>query len=546
MTTIRAQPTTLTTAADALHGEEVARTRLFLQVGWIIAVAVAAAVLALPGDPRIGRALLAVMGVAVIGSLWTYYQLRDPAKYSASQLNVLAFAAIVCGELGILYVGIFSAAPLIVALGVFFFCRTEHRASAIGVYVLAAVLHAAHSTVVIAGILPDPGFSPVRPDLPIEAQIAGQLILQQLYAGCFFLARLTRKSSLKAIDQLQKATRLAAQRDAQVAELRQDLDRALKIGGPGRFTGHVVGNWELGTVLGRGAMGEVYEATHAKTGQIGAVKLLRRELLSDPHAVERFFREVRIASQIDSPNVVRVLESSQPTDQIPFLAMELLRGHTLGEVLRSGPLTGARLAGMIQQIGGLLERARAAGIVHRDIKPHNLMITEDGVWKVLDFGVALLADTGGTLTQGGIIGTPAYMAPEQARGEPVDHRADVYALGAVIYRCLTGRVPFVAKDTPALLYAVVHIMPLRPSAFGPVTPQVEAFLAIALAKSRDARFQTAAELARVYSEADDNALTIDLIDKAKILGRRYPWTEPEKDAPAAAIIASRRAVTAPI
>ena len=433
-----------------------------------------------------------------------------------------------CGELGILYVGIFSAAPLIVALGVFFFCRTEHRASAIGVYALAASMHAIHCILVISGTIPDPGFSPVRPSCSPQAQIAGQLILQQLYAGCFFLARLTRKTSLKAIDQLQKATRLAAQRDAQVAELRQDLDRALKIGGPGRFTGHRVGSWELGTVLGRGAMGEVYEATHHKTKQIGAVKLLRRELLSDPHHVERFFREVRIASQIDSPNVVRVLEASQPTDQIPFLAMELLRGHTLGEVLRAGPLTGARLSGMIAQVSSVLELARAAGIVHRDLKPHNLFLTEDGVWKVLDFGVALLADSTGTLTQGAVIGTPAYMAPEQARGEAVDHRADVYALAAVVYRCLTGRVPFVAKDTPALLYAVVHVMPLRPSAFGPVTPQVEAWLAVALAKSRDARFQTADDLALRYTEADDNALSGDLVEKARMLTRRYPWTEPEK------------------
>jgi serine/threonine protein kinase len=224
-----------------------------------------------------------------------------------------------------------------------------------------------------------------------------------------------------------------------------------------------------------------------------------------------------------------------------------LRGHTLGEVLRSGPLTGARLAGMVQQIGGVLELARAAGIVHRDLKPHNLFLTEDGVWKVLDFGVALLSDSTGTLTQGAVIGTPAYMAPEQARGEPVDHRADVYALAAVIYRALTGRVPFVAKDTPALLYAVVHVMPLRPSAFGPVTPQVEAFLAIALAKSREARFQTAAELAQSYAEADDNALPRELLERARMLARRYPWTEPEKERKEAPVTPIKsRAVTAPI
>ena len=148
MTTIRAQPTTLTTAADALHGEEVARTRLFLQLGWLVAACVAAALFALPGDPRIAKALLGVLGITTLGTVWAYLRLRDPSSYDPRQLYVLAFAAIVCGELGILYVGAFSAAPLIVALGVFFFCRTEHRPSAIGVYVLAASLHAIHATLV--------------------------------------------------------------------------------------------------------------------------------------------------------------------------------------------------------------------------------------------------------------------------------------------------------------------------------------------------------------------------------------------------------------
>ncbi|MEO7734655.1 MAG: serine/threonine-protein kinase, partial [Kofleriaceae bacterium] len=163
-------------------------------------------------------------------------------------------------------------------------------------------------------------------------------------------------------------------------------------------------------------------------------------------------------------------------------------------------------------------------VVHRDLKPHNLFLTSAGTWKVLDFGVALLGESSGTLTRGAAIGTPAYMAPEQAKGELVDHRADLYALGAVIYRCLTGRVPFVARDTPALLYAVVHIMPLRPSAFGPISADVDAFLQIALAKARDARFQTGAELADALVAAEHGALPEPLLRRARKLQR---WTEPE-------------------
>ena len=543
-------PTTMTTATDALQDEEVVRTRTFLRLGWVFAACFALAILALPGDVRLGRILIGVIAATAIGAAWMERRVRITGRVDARPLNVLAFLAIACGELGILYTGIFSAAAVIVALFVFVFCRTEHRASAIGVFVLAAGAHAAIAGAVIGGLIDDPGFYPIRRDAAIEAQIAAIVTMEQLYGLCFFLARLTRKTSLAAIEQLQKATRLAAVRDAQVAELRMDLDRALKIGGPGRFTGHVVGAWELGAVLGRGAMGEVYEARHTKTTAETAVKLLRRDMLADPTHVERFFREVKIASSIDSPHVVRILDSSTPTDTLPYLAMERLRGKTLGEVLRAGPLPRARMLGLVQQLGGVLELARTAGIVHRDLKPHNIFLADasptdvgraapptavrssidEGLWKVLDFGVALLGDSSGTLTQGGVIGTPAYMAPEQAKGAPVDHRADAYAFGAVIYRSLTGRVPFVARDTPALLYAVVHIMPLRPSAFVAMEPDVMAFLAIALAKAKEARFATALELAQAYSDAERGALSPALRAKARGLVQSHPWAEPEKKA----------------
>jgi serine/threonine-protein kinase len=221
---------------------------------------------------------------------------------------------------------------------------------------------------------------------------------------------------------------------------------------------------------------------------------------------------------------VRVLGASTPADPMPFLAMEKLAGQTLSKLLRDGKsLTDASVASLVDQIGSVLELARSAGIVHRDIKPQNLFLTYDSVWKVLDFGVALLAQTSGTLTRGAAIGTPAYMAPEQARGEPVDHRADVYAFGAVLYRAITGRAPFAARDTPSLLYAVNHDMPLRPSALAPVTPALEQFLGLALAKSRDVRFQTAAELVTAFHSARTGALSDDHARRAATLPA---WREP--------------------
>ena len=527
----QAPATTLTSPADALREEEVARTRTFIRTGWVAAAGAVAMMYAVPGNRQIALALLAVLGVTVLGSIAAYLQLRVPTKYDARQLNILAFAAIVCTQLGILYTGAFSAAPVVVALGIYVFCRTERLASAVIVYVFAAAAHGVIGVLTVAGAFDDPGFYPIRSDCPAPARIAAILSIQQMYAMCFFLARGTRKTSLHAIEQLQKATRLAAQRDAQVFELRQDLDRALQIGGPGRFSGKVVGAWELGAVLGRGSMGEVYEARNANTDEEGAVKLLRRELLGDAQHVERFFREVRTAGTIDSPHVVRVLDASRPEDPLPFLVMERLRGKTLGELLRAGPLDAQQLASLVAQVATVLEAARAASIVHRDLKPHNLYLTDDGRWKVLDFGVALLGDSSGTLTQGGVIGTPAYMAPEQAKGEHVDARADVYALGAVVYRSITGRVPFAAKDTPALLYAVVHAMPQRPSAIAQVSPHVEAFLAIAIAKSRDARFQTAAELAAAFADAQREQLAPSLIARATNLVRRHAWAEPVRPNP---------------
>jgi len=151
--------------------------------------------------------------------------------------------------------------------------------------------------------------------------------------------------------------------------------------------------------------------------------------------------------------------------------------------------------------------------------------------KLLDLSLA--RTVAGPLRLKHAIGTPPYMAPEQARGEPVDHRADLYALGAVIYRCLTGRVPFVARDTLALLYAVVNAMPVRPSALAAVPPQIEAFLQIALAKSRDARFESGAELAMALAAAAQGALPDLLVRRARRLGQQLAWTEPDRADPRA-------------
>ncbi|HEY4057947.1 MAG TPA: serine/threonine-protein kinase [Kofleriaceae bacterium] len=522
--------TTMTTSADALHDEEVERTRGFLRIGWLVAVAVIAMVLLTPGNQLIGRSLIGLVGVGVVASLLLHHELRDAAQFRQWKLTALALLCVICGHLGVLYVGNLSAAPLITILGLYFFCRTENLPAAIAMLVIAAGAHVVEASLIIGGVIHDPGFYPWRHGVKLEALLAGEGCMLFGYAMAFMMARLGRKASLQSIDELQDAIRLAAQREEQVQELRQDLDRALKIGGPGRFSGHSVGAWELGNVLGRGAMGEVYEATHATTGDEAAVKLLRRELLGARDYVERFLREVRAASALESPHVVRVLDASTPEDPIPFLAMERLHGHSLGDLLRKkAQLSRQRVIQLVTQIAGVLELAAKQDLVHRDIKPHNLFLDEQGgqgVWKMLDFGVASLGESSGTLTQGAVVGTPTYMAPEQAKGLSVDTRADVYALAAVVYRAVTGQVPFVGRDTPSLLYAVVHVMPLRPGAIASVSPAMEAVLAVGLAKNREQRFQTAAELAAAVDAADRGELSPELKQRARAILKASPWTEP--------------------
>jgi serine/threonine-protein kinase len=271
-------------------------------------------------------------------------------------------------------------------------------------------------------------------------------------------------------------------------------------------------------------MGEVYEAVHEGTHEPAAVKLLRRELLSDATHLARFLREARASGALASPYVVHVLDTSPPEAGLPFIAMERLHGATLAEILRrESKLTPDTLADLVQQAGAGIDAAAAAGIVHRDLKPQNLFRTETGGWKILDFGVATLAEESVALTQGGVVGTPNYMAPEQAQGKRVDSRADIYALAAVSYRCLTARHPFVAADTPSLLYAVVHKMPQAPSTLAELHADVDACLAIALAKDPDDRFTSGAELADALAAAVAGSLAPQLRSRAASLLRRRPW-----------------------
>src|SRR3569623_1240266 len=187
---------------------------------------------------------------------------------------------------------------------------------------------------------------------------------------------------------------------------------------------------------------------------------------------------------------------------MPFIAMERLHGTDLAKRLRSeNRLPSDELVLMIDQVARGLEVARIAGVVHRDLKPHNLFHHDNSTWKILDFGVSKVMDSEGTLTGEGSVGTPQYMAPEQASGGHVTHLADVYALGAIAYRCLPGRSPFTGKALAALVYQVVHAAPPRPSMLGRVSSNIEDVLAVAMAKDPRKRFPSAMSFAQAFIAA---------------------------------------------
>src|SRR5512138_699905 len=253
--------------------------------------------------------------------------------------------------------------------------------------------------------------------------------------------------------------------------------------------------------IGEGGMGAVYLCEHVVLHRPLAVKVLRRELSSDAEIVERFRNEAIAASQIGQENVVNVFDIGRPDDGALYYVMEALEGNSVGALLRSeGPLAVGRALSILEQVGRALGAAHARGVVHRDLKPDNVFVVlrEDGTERatLLDFGISKLEQAGERLTQAGtIIGTPEYMAPEQAAGAAVDHRADVYALGVMGYELLTGVLPF--EGDTAIATLVAHqtrvVEPPSRKRVG-IPPEVDALLMRALAKRPEDRFDSMSAL----------------------------------------------------
>ncbi|MEI8406969.1 MULTISPECIES: Stk1 family PASTA domain-containing Ser/Thr kinase [unclassified Kribbella] len=266
----------------------------------------------------------------------------------------------------------------------------------------------------------------------------------------------------------------------------------------------VGGRYEEGEPLGRGGMADVRRGIDNRLGRAVAIKRLRVDLASDATFQARFRREAQSAASLNHPTIVSVYDTGEEPDPngsgitIPYIVMELVTGKTLRDLIREGrKIMPERALEITSGVLEALDYSHRAGIVHRDIKPGNVMLTPQGQVKVMDFGIArAVADTSSTMTQtAAVIGTAQYLSPEQARGETVDARSDLYSTGCLLYELLTGRPPFVGESPVSVAYQHVREQPLPPSSFDPdIPPEVDAVVLKALAKSREERYQSASEM----------------------------------------------------
>ena len=423
---------------------------------------------------------------------------------------------------------------MLVVLGVAFFALSDDALGAFGVPLTSAAgsTGVAQALAVARGVPPDDGlFTMGGVDGRLRAATLVLVPAVTLLAIWQAGKAVTRAAMLDALDHATAAVRDMRAREARLEEATRDLDLLMSGGRAGSYSGLTAGRLRSSGSSSRAARwARSTAATHAASGQEAAVKVLQPSMLADEHLVARFLREGKAASQLGQANVVSLFEvGTLGANGAPYIAMELLRGHDLGWHLRQrGSLPLDEVVSLAEQVGLVLEAARVAGIVHRDLKPQNLFLAQQHgaapAWKILDFGVSRFAGSTGTLTLDQIVGTPGYMSPEQAGGREATHRSDVFSLGAVLYRALTGEPAFSGPDTPQVLYQVVYRNPVRPSSLAPgLPPDVDLVLALALAKDPAERFASALDVAAALRAAfeghEDPALRVH----AQTLLAALPW-----------------------
>jgi len=522
----------------ALRRQDAARARGFARVVVLLAAAGLVAQYFAGGTPWLRVAFCASLTVLSAVAVRTWWTARQPIDYRPAVARLFGAVSAATSLVVAWYLGVLSPAPMLVVLGVSFFAMSDDPLVAFGVPGLAGVGYALLAGLVMAGVLPDAGLMPALSVDP-GPRWAAVAVVPLVLGLAVWQARVTRRATLDALDRAVAAMREMRTREAQLEEANRDLDFLMRAaaGRAGPYTGLTAGRYLIRHLIARGAMGEVYAATDTDSGDDAAIKLLQSAMLADEQVVARFLREGEAAAQLEGPNVVRIFEvGTIGANGAPYIAMELLRGHDLAWHLRQrGALPLDEVVALAEQVARALEAARKAGVVHRDLKPQNLFLAQQHaaapLWKILDFGISRVAGTSGTLTMDLILGTPAYMSPEQAAGgKEVTHRSDVFSFGAVIYRALTGQPPFSGADTPQILYQVVYRNPTRPSQLVPGLPaDVEMVLATAMAKDAGDRFASALETSDALRAASKGHLDPSHRVHAQTILAALPWGAAARD-----------------
>jgi serine/threonine protein kinase len=292
----------------------------------------------------------------------------------------------------------------------------------------------------------------------------------------------------------------------------------------------IAGKYRVLEELGRGGMGIVYKAEDTKLQRPVALKFLPHQWVSDPDARERFTQEARAASALDHPNICTIHEIEETDDGRLYIAMGCYEGESLRERIKRGPLETDKAIDLAIQAASGMAKAHAKGIVHRDLKPANILVTQDGVAKVVDFGLAKLAGQVKLTREGTTVGTVAYMSPEQAKGEAVDQRTDIWSLGVVLYEMLSGILPFKGDHEQSLIHSILKHEPERLTKFREDLPSgLENIVFKALSKKSSARYQTMEEMLGELKAIADGlrpASGASLFLRGRVLGLKKTYAYP--------------------
>mgnify|MGYP000196260026 FL=1 len=310
----------------------------------------------------------------------------------------------------------------------------------------------------------------------------------------------------------------------------------------------IAGRYEVGNLIGRGGMADVYEGVDTRLGRTVAIKLLKSDLANDPSFEARFRQEAQASARMGHPTIVRIYDAGEEitTDEYgnqhkyPFIVMEYVKGKLLRDLLHERRLTRTEAIEWTSGVLTALEFSHRAGVIHRDIKSANIMITDGGLVKVMDFGIArAISDSSATMAHtSGIVGTAQYFSPEQAKGENVDARTDLYSTGVLLYEMICGRPPFKGESAVSVAYQHVSEAVIPPSQFdSSITPELDAVVLRGLAKDRDERFQTAEEFREhliAAANGSPTTMAAPVVSPNATAATTTAWTLDSVDEPASA------------